>query len=71
MTAVKQRIAQQWPRVTVGLFALWGLFGGISILLTALKLQNYSLVSNESWNGKFKIQHDSLVPVFSYFAHGP
>ncbi|KAF9169127.1 hypothetical protein BGX21_007282 [Mortierella sp. AD011] len=40
MVALKQRIAQQWPRFTVGLYAVWGLVTGSAILWLGLQLDS-------------------------------
>ncbi|KFH74065.1 hypothetical protein MVEG_01278 [Podila verticillata NRRL 6337] len=38
MVTLKQRIAQQWPRFTVGLYAVWGIVFGLSSLWLGLHL---------------------------------
>ncbi|KAF9088066.1 hypothetical protein BGX29_010037 [Mortierella sp. GBA35] len=42
MTTIKQRIAQQWPRYTVGLYAVWGLLSGLASLWLGVHLNSFT-----------------------------
>ncbi|KAG0028958.1 hypothetical protein BGZ81_004265 [Podila clonocystis] len=40
MANIKQRIAQHWPRVTVGVYAVWGLLNNLAILWLGIQLNS-------------------------------
>ncbi|KAG0026409.1 hypothetical protein BGZ82_009483 [Podila clonocystis] len=49
MANIKQRIAQQWPRVTVGLYAVWGLLSNLATLWLGIQLNSF--VNNRKFLG--------------------
>ncbi|KAG0341426.1 hypothetical protein BG000_009127 [Podila horticola] len=67
MVALKQRIAQQWPRFTVSLYAVWGLIAGLSTLWFGLQLN--SLTEKEFLNltGLGPEKEDRLVKLWFVF----
>ncbi|KAF9125057.1 hypothetical protein BGW39_007683 [Mortierella sp. 14UC] len=51
MAPLKLRIAQQWPRVTVGLYAVWGLLNNLAALWLGIQLNTF--VNNPKFLGAF------------------
>ncbi|KAF9903125.1 hypothetical protein EC991_004151 [Linnemannia zychae] len=41
MTTLSVRLAQQWPRITVGLYAVWGLFNNLAALWLGIRLNTF------------------------------
>ncbi|KAG0273280.1 hypothetical protein BGZ95_010903 [Linnemannia exigua] len=57
MANIKQRIAQQWPRVTVGLYAVWGLLNNLAALWLGIQLNSF--VNNRKFLGAYNLSMDS------------
>ncbi|KAG0046334.1 hypothetical protein BGZ83_008495, partial [Gryganskiella cystojenkinii] len=66
MSTLKQRIAQQWPRFTVGLFAVWGLLSGLAFLWFGVHLNSLmakKLLDSLSESGLGPEEEDRIVKV--------
>ncbi|KAG0285994.1 hypothetical protein BGZ96_009846, partial [Linnemannia gamsii] len=41
VTNFKKRIAQEWPRYSVGTFAIWGLFESLQVLWLGISVNSF------------------------------